>query len=87
MALDCARRIELGHPVRKELAMVKMYSTEASYAVLDKCMQVFGGMGLTNELGLFEGWHIARIARIADGSAEIMRRTVWNQLMKHDFEF
>jgi acyl-CoA dehydrogenase len=87
MALDCARRLEEGLPVRKELAMVKAFTTEASFDTIDKCMQVFGGMGFTNELGLYEAWHMARISRVADGSAEIMRRTIARQLLRGDVAF
>jgi len=84
MALDCAAKLESGDAARKELAMVKAFATESSFRVLDNCMQIFGAMGVTNELGLVEGWHQARASRIADGSGEIMRRTIARQLLRDD---
>lgn len=87
MALDCANRLESGAPVRKELAIVKAFTTEAGFEIIDKCMQIFGGMGLTNELGLHHAWHQARISRIADGSAEVMRRTIAKRILDGDFDF
>ena len=67
--------------------MVKAHTTEASYQVLDDCMQVFGGMGFTNELHLYRAWHQSRISRVADGSAEIMQRTIANRILKGDWDF
>ena len=87
IALDCARKLESGHAVRKELAMVKAFTTESSFEVIDACMQVLGGMGLTNEVGLYEAWHNARISRIADGSGEIMRRTIAKKIFQGNFDF
>lgn len=87
MSLDCARRIDAGDPVRKELAMVKAYSTEMCFRVFDRCMQVHGGMGLTNEMHLTEGWHQARSVRVADGTGEVMRRNIASRILKGDLQF
>jgi acyl-CoA dehydrogenase len=87
MSLDCASRLDRGQPAIKELAMSKAFVTEASFRALDRCMQVFGGMGLTNETRLHDAWHTIRTVRIAEGSAEIMRRTIARQLLKGDFDF
>lgn len=87
MGLNCAWRLEQGEPAIKETAMIKAFATEAGFRTLDRCMQVFGGLGLTNELKLFDGWHQLRIVRIADGSAEIMRRTIAQRLLKGDLDF
>jgi acyl-CoA dehydrogenase len=48
---------------------------------------VLGGMGLTNEMRLTDAWHTIRIVRIAEGSSEIMRRTIARQLLKGDVSF
>jgi acyl-CoA dehydrogenase len=87
MALDCARRLESGTPASREMAMVKAYTTEMCFRVYDRCMQIHGGMGLTNELRLHDGWHQARIVRIADGSGEVMRRNVARALLRGDVRF
>jgi acyl-CoA dehydrogenase len=84
MALDCARKLDAGERAIKETAIAKAFTTEVCYRVYDRCMQVHGGMGLTNEMRLFNGWQQARTLRIADGSAEIMRRTIAQRLLKGD---
>ncbi len=82
MSRDCAHRIDSGTRVVHELAMVKLFTTEMCSRVYERCMQVHGGMGLTNETKLYDGWHQARYVRIADGSAEIMRRNIANTVLK-----
>jgi acyl-CoA dehydrogenase len=67
--------------------MVKAYSTEMCFRVFDRCMQVHGGMGLTNEMNLVEGWHQARIVRVADGTGEVMRRNIVSRILKGDLQF
>lgn len=84
MSEHCASLLDAGHPAVKELAMVKAFTTEMCCEVYDRCMQVFGGMGLTNETRLYDGWQQARTVRIADGSGEIMRRTIANKLLRGD---
>jgi acyl-CoA dehydrogenase len=84
MALDCARRLDAGEHVSKQLAMVKAYTCDTGFQIMDRCMQVHGGMGIVNETRIHAGWHQARISRIADGSAEIMRRNVARAILKGD---
>ena len=84
---DCARRIVSDLPYVRELAMVKALATEMCFDTVDRCMQICGGMGLTNEMGLVDAWHEARTIKIADGSAEIMRRTVLHQLLRGNADF
>ncbi|MFZ7944875.1 acyl-CoA dehydrogenase family protein [Neobacillus sp. 19] len=88
MVLHCAWKVEnqKGTPV-KELSMVKAHSTEMTQSVLDKCMQIHGGMGLTNELGLEHVWRWAREQRIPDGTTEMQKRTIGKQLLKGDTSF
>lgn len=87
MALDCARRLDRGELALKELNMVKAFTTEACFRVFDRCMQVCGGMGLTNEMRFVAGWHFARMVRVADGTGEVMRRNIANSLRKGDLSF
>jgi acyl-CoA dehydrogenase len=49
-------------------------------------MQTHGAMGLTNELGLVDAWHNLRAINIADGTNEILTRTVAQRLLRGDTE-
>lgn len=87
MSLDCAKGLSAGQPVQRDLAIVKAFTTEMCFRVFDRCMQIHGGMGLTNEMRFYDGWHQARIIRIADGSAEIMRRNIARALLRGETDF
>lgn len=87
MGLNCAWRLERGERAVKETSIMKAFATEAGFRVIDRCMQVLGGMGLTNETRLFDAFHQLRTVRIADGSGEIMRRTIAQRLLQGDFGF
>ena len=84
MALDLGERLDRGEPAVREMAMAKAFCVEACYRVYERAMQICGGMGLTNELGLYKGWHQARILKLADGSSEILRRTIARRVLAGD---
>ena len=71
----------------KEISMAKAYAVEKTQDCYDKAIQVHGGMGLTNELTLNEGFRIARTLRIPDGTGEIQRRTIARQMLRGDVVF
>ncbi|KJK03131.1 acyl-CoA dehydrogenase [Pseudomonas sp. 21] len=87
MVRHCAWLIDEGQPATKEVSIVKASSTEALCRVMDRCMQIHGGMGLTNELRLEEGFRFARTMRIPDGTSEIQRRTIARRLLDGDTRF
>ena len=77
LALNAARRVDAGAPEgRNDVAMAKAFATEAGLRAVDRVMQVHGGMGFTNEMGLYEAWNAIRKVLVADGSAEMMRRQI-----------
>jgi len=71
----------------KEISIVKAHSVEACQRVFDAAIQVHGGVGLTDDLPLNEGWRIARTLRIPDGTSEIQRRTIARQMLRGDVTF
>jgi acyl-CoA dehydrogenase len=82
MALDCADKADRGLDVRGDTAMCKLFATNAAYRVYDRIIQVHGGIGVANELRLVDGWKLARLGRITEGSDEIMRRTIVKELLR-----
>lgn len=71
----------------KEISIAKAYAVEMCQAVCDRAIQIHGGMGLSNELGLEEAFRIARTLRIPDGTSEMQRRTIAGQLLRGDTVF
>jgi len=84
MGLNAASLLDQGHPAIKELSMAKAYSVQVGYRAVDQAMQVHGAMGFTNELGLTDAWHALRIVNVADGTNEILNRTIAQRLFKGD---
>jgi acyl-CoA dehydrogenase len=85
--MNCAWRIEQGSPARAEIAIAKAYATEMLSRVIDRCMQIHGAMGMTNELGLQAVYRMARTMRVYDGTAEIQRRTIALELLNDALVF
>jgi butyryl-CoA dehydrogenase len=76
MALDCAGRIDNGADGRSEVSMVKVYTTQVAFKVIDRAMQIHGGMGLANETELSDAWMNTRMTRITEGANEIQMRSI-----------
>jgi acyl-CoA dehydrogenase len=87
MIRHCAWLVDEGQAATKEVSIVKAASTEAAVRVFDRCMQIHGGMGVTNELRLEAGYRFVRTMRIPDGTSEIQRRTIAKRLLSGDTEF
>lgn len=82
--LRTAAMVDAGHASVKETSIVKARCTEMVGKVLDEAIQIHGGLGLTNELGLEAGYRYARMLRIPDGTSEIQRRTIAKRLLSGD---
>ena len=86
MGLNAATLLDQGHAAIKELSMTKAYSVQVGFKAVDRAMQTHGAMGFTNELGLTEAWHSLRVVNVADGTNEILNRTIAQRLAKGDVE-
>jgi acyl-CoA dehydrogenase len=86
MGLNAAMLLDQGSLAIKELSMAKSYSVQVGLRAVDRAMQTHGGMGLTNEVGLVHAWHDLRTVNIADGTNEILARTISQRLLAGDTE-
>ena len=84
MGLNAAMLLDQGKAAVKELSMTKAYSVQVGYRAVDQAMQTHGAMGFTNEVGLADAWHSLRIVNVADGTNEILYRTIAQRLLKGD---
>lgn len=87
MLVDCAMKLERGARSLVETSLVKQHCTDAANRVFDRCIQVHGGMGLTNEMRLEEGYRFTRSMRIPDGTSEIQKRTVARDMLANGVNF
>jgi acyl-CoA dehydrogenase len=73
MCYDAAQRADAGEDVFKEIAMAKLYCTEMVGRVVDRAVQIFGGIGYTRGHTVERLYRLCRVMRIAGGSSEIQR--------------
>jgi alkylation response protein AidB-like acyl-CoA dehydrogenase len=84
MAVNVARMLDAGLAARKELSMTKGFAVRAAARAIDNAIQAHGAMGLTNEVHLTEAYANIRNVNIADGSNEILRRTIVKEALAGD---
>jgi alkylation response protein AidB-like acyl-CoA dehydrogenase len=63
-----------------DAAKAKLHSSEAQNAVIDACVQLYGGYGYMQEYRVAQAWTDARVSRIWAGSNEIMREIIGRDL-------
>jgi butyryl-CoA dehydrogenase len=72
-----------GEPCGMEAAQAKLYASEVAGRVTDKAIQIHGGKGYIGELAPVERlYRDARITRIYEGTSEVQRLVIANQLLK-----
>ena len=82
MVQDAVSREEEGRMSDSDAAMVKVYCSEMLNRVADDTVQIFGGMGLMEELPIQRLWRDSRLERIWDGTSEIQRHIISRNLLR-----
>lgn len=82
MVYQAAWMLDQGHDAREQIAMVKVHAAETLGRVVDRAVQLFGGMGFCKELPIERYYRDARIYRIFDGTSEIHRTVIAKSLMR-----
>ncbi|HEY4297103.1 MAG TPA: acyl-CoA dehydrogenase family protein [Paraburkholderia sp.] len=79
-----ASRIDAGaKDFRRDGSIVKIQATEMIQRVVDRAIQLFGGMGLSKELPLEYISRLCRVYRIVEGPSEVHRWVVARDLLKN----
>lgn len=81
MILDAAFRCDRGEPFRAEAAIAKLVASEAAGRVVDRCIQIFGGLGVTKDLPLERWYRELRIRRVGEGPSEVQRILMARELL------
>jgi len=82
MVMDAVTRAEEDRLSDADAAMVKVYCSEMLNRVADDTVQIFGGMGLMEEMPVQRLWRDSRLERIWDGTSEIQRHIVTRSLLR-----
>jgi acyl-CoA dehydrogenase len=82
MVLHAAWKIETKAPFKQEVAIVKVFVSEALGQIVDRAIQICGSLGYSADLPLERFYRDARAARIYDGPSEVHRMIIARNLVK-----
>jgi len=76
-----AARADAGQDVKVDASVCKVFGTETAGRVVDRCIQILGGMGVAQEMPLERWYRELRIKRIGEGPSEVHRLVLARQLL------
>jgi acyl-CoA dehydrogenase len=82
LVMHACQKADQGIMTPDDAAMAKLFASEALGRAADNTVQIFGGMGLMEELPVERLWRDARIERIWDGTSEIQRHIISRGLLR-----
>lgn len=81
LVYEAAGKADRGEDFKTEASIAKVYATETAGRVVDRCIQVLGGMGVSKEMPLERWYREMRIKRIGEGPSEVHRMVVARHLL------
>jgi acyl-CoA dehydrogenase len=82
LVLSAAWQVDQGFDSRQGQSMAKLYGGVKANEIVDRVLQMHGGMGYTRELPVERWYRELRLLRIYEGTDEIQRRTIARNLLK-----
>jgi len=82
MTMQAAQRIDEGDEARVEVSLIKFYAARVLQDVVDRAIQVHGGLGLTDDTPLALMWRMARGGRVYDGPDEVHKAVVARRILR-----
>ena len=82
LVLSAAWQVDQGMDSRHAQSMAKLFGGVKANEIVDRMLQIHGGMGYTRELPIERWYRELRLLRIYEGTDEIQRRTIARNLLK-----
>jgi acyl-CoA dehydrogenase len=82
LILRAAWTVDQGRDARHSSAMAKLYGANMANRVVDRVLQIHGGMGYTRELPIERWYREARLWRIFEGTDEMQRLIISRDLLR-----
>lgn len=82
LVMHAAEKADRGAMEPNDAAMAKLFAGEAVGRAADHAIQIYGGMGLMEELPLERLWRDSRLDRIWDGTSEIQRHIISRAILR-----
>lgn len=81
LVYQAAWNADLGRDLKVESSIAKVMATETAGRVIDRCVQILGGMGVSRELPLERWYRELRIKRVGEGPSEVQRLVLARHLL------
>jgi acyl-CoA dehydrogenase len=81
LTYQAAWRGDMGRDLKIESSIAKVTATETAFRVVDRCVQIMGGLGVSKELPLERWFRELRIKRIGEGPSEVHRMVLARHLL------
>jgi acyl-CoA dehydrogenase len=81
LVITAAWQVDNGIDSRQSQSMAKLYGGVQANLIVDRVLQIHGGMGYTRELPIERWYRELRLLRIYEGTDEIQRRTIARNLL------
>lgn len=75
---QAAQACDEGRLAVRDAAIAKLFATESACEIIDDAIQTLGARGWLSEYGLEQTYREARAFRIADGSSEVLKETIFH---------
>lgn len=82
MVYQAAWKNDQKEDIRNEAYMAKLFADEMSFRVVDRVLQIHGGVGLTLDLPLAKWFVDQRSRMITEGASEVMRMVIAREVLK-----
>jgi len=73
LVLEAAWKHDMERDIRTDASIAKYAAVEAGFRTVDRMMQIMGAMGLSKELPLEAWFRDLRVAKVLEGSSEMLR--------------
>ena len=82
MVHTAAAKHDAGEDIRYDAYMCKYLGDTKSFEAADRCMQIYGGMGLTTDLPIERMWRDQRSFIITEGPTEILKMALARHVLR-----
>jgi acyl-CoA dehydrogenase len=82
MVYRTAWMVDTNQPYTKEAGICKLFGSEVAARAINRAVQVHGALGYTREFWIERAWRDARIAEIFEGTNEIQRIVIAEQMLR-----
>ncbi len=82
MIWHAAWLLDQGNPARHETSMAKVFVAETVNRVIDRAMQMCGGLGMSDDIPLAQLYREMRPFRVYDGPSEVHRSSIARRVFR-----